>query len=318
MFLGASVGFVLLMGRYAVRVYLSVPADRVLLFGPLVYPLFSLDAASGVLLAETDLVDESGAVVVLAILWGAVSAILLEPSDVGVGIVSVVCGLAAVALAFVASDGQLRLGEAAPWLDDAVLRQAAAQARATFWERRRPMTVTCDEFTQRDRDNDASRLEEMMDVGAQALAAERSAQRAARATARRDADRWLDRASSAQLAVAADRARWHLEFCFPWEPEAFQPGLGGVDALRRGGRLGFLRRRGLNAADATRISDVQRQAQVEVEAVRGEEGGEGGRSVDRRSPGSDDSSPRRFVHGNQSSHSIAVCRTRRCRRAWRV
>jgi len=248
LFFALSVGFVMLSARSGGRAIATVvahgakagnPKDAPILLGPMVLPAFAFNPVTGDAMSMNGAVLDGLSSALTALLWGIFATMFVDSIEPGIAIVCVIVGGITVGLAFAASDTELKLGEVASYADDRLLNSAASAVREVFYRRRRPVQPEAPELQARDEKVLQDELEQAERRGGAAV---REATKAIKEAKRRQQERedaWKERASAGELAAALRRRQWETVNCFPWEPEASKPGIGGIEAIRCGASRGL-------------------------------------------------------------------------------
>lgn len=138
------------MGRALSR-YLARPPDSPVFLSPFVFPIYGYDPDTHALVPETRLGFDVCVGLGVALMWGVFATVFINPIGVGITITSSVIMLATVAFLYAMSNAPVRIGSAARFIDEAMIKQAAEEAGNAFHQRRHAFTITCDEFVERDR-----------------------------------------------------------------------------------------------------------------------------------------------------------------------
>lgn len=149
-----SISFVFVALRHTSRALgaiWSAPPYAPLYFSQFVFPMYRYNPDSNDLSNANKLGVDVAIAVGVAFLWGAFAIMFYEPIEVGFGISTAALTFIVILVAHVLARTPLRLGDAAPFMDEALLGHAGKQARTVFTTRRKRLLITCDEFEARDK-----------------------------------------------------------------------------------------------------------------------------------------------------------------------
>lgn len=178
LFFALSVGFVLLTARSGGRAVAAIvahgaragnPKDAPILLGPMVLPAFAFNPVTGDVMSMNTAVLDGISATVTALLWGIFATMFVERIEPGIAIACVIVGGITVALAFAASDTELKLGEVSAYADDELLNRAAGSVKSIFYKRRRPVQPEAPELVHRDEKVLEDELEQAKRAGGAAI-----------------------------------------------------------------------------------------------------------------------------------------------------
>jgi hypothetical protein len=262
----ACVFLILLLGGRAFAGFSALPPGSRVLVAPFLFPVYALNPATSTLSSMTGPAADALVAWCIALLWGLIATMLAEPLDAGVAIACMVIVIGSIMAATVAGDAALRLGRAAVFADEDVLRVAGDRARESFFARRRALDVHCEEFVKRD-DLEAAQEANMLaggafgGLGGAVRAAKVSADERAKKREQLEAAVLTRRDTAFESSERLARRQWEQRFAWPWEPDAVNgewaptpPALAELSddvgkptilpSLRRGGPRGVVLREG--------------------------------------------------------------------------
>ena len=202
-----SVGFVCIIARHLGRAWsrkASMPPYVPVFYSPFIFPLYSYDPHKKTIVSENQFGKDYSVALGSALLWGIFATMFVEDIEAGVAIMCLVISLAVVLVAYVIAATPIRLGAAARFADENVLKSAGSQAREDFFSRRKAFHILCDEFAARDKRE------------AELEAEIQKYQLGGRGKAKGGIDRAVKRTSAAEIATRLAELKWRMNHVFPW------------------------------------------------------------------------------------------------------
>ncbi|TMW60814.1 hypothetical protein Poli38472_000856 [Pythium oligandrum] len=157
-----SMAFVVLLLKYFMHfaaAWLMARDDVAIFYSPYLFPVFSYNAYTN------NLVDENGNVryiyilFLLAFLWGVSGVMFFDPLGFGVGLCSLILLSFAGVTAHLCAVTPVKMGIAAKYVNEMILKDASAAAKELADQRRKPFTLESTEFIEIEKREKKAELE---------------------------------------------------------------------------------------------------------------------------------------------------------------
>ncbi|TYZ68723.1 hypothetical protein PybrP1_001158, partial [[Pythium] brassicae (nom. inval.)] len=157
-----SIVFVVLILKYAAHFVASwfVAKEEVSVFySPYLFPVFSYNAYTNNVVDESRSVQYLYLVLLLSFLWGVSGVVFFDPLGFGVGLCSLVLLVFAGVTAHLCAVTPVKMGVAAKYVNEMILKDASAAAKDVLEKRRTPFVLESSEFVELERRERKAELE---------------------------------------------------------------------------------------------------------------------------------------------------------------
>lgn len=157
-----SIVFVVLILKYTAHYIASwfVAKDEVAVFySPYLFPVFSYNAYTNNVVDESKSVQYLYFILLLGFLWGVSGVVFFDPLGFGVGLCSLVLLVFAGVTAHLCAVTPVKMGVAAKYVNEMILKDASATAKDVLEKRRTPFVLESAEFAELERRERKAELE---------------------------------------------------------------------------------------------------------------------------------------------------------------
>ncbi|KAJ0397281.1 hypothetical protein P43SY_006541 [Pythium insidiosum] len=157
-----SIVFIVLLLKYLlhfVAAWFVAREDTALFFSPYVFPVFSYNAYTNNVVDENRNVRYIYVLLLLAFAWGVSGVMFFDPLAFGIGLSSLALLSFAGITAHLCAVTPVRLGIAAKYVNEIILKDASTAAKQVSEQRRRPFTLESKEFIELERRERKAELE---------------------------------------------------------------------------------------------------------------------------------------------------------------
>ncbi|RHY26440.1 hypothetical protein DYB32_008164 [Aphanomyces invadans] len=157
-----SIAMIVLLLKFTINIVairMCREPDLVVFYSPYVFPIFSYNAATNNVTDENSETFNVYRALLVAFFWGCIGVMFFDPLGFGIGLSSFSL------LAFIGYTANLcsvtpvRMGIAAKYVNESILREASTVAKGVFDDRRQPLILECTEFVDRERREKEAELE---------------------------------------------------------------------------------------------------------------------------------------------------------------
>lgn len=157
-----SIAFLVLILKYSmlfVATWFVGKEDVVIFYSPYIFPVFSYNAYTNNVIDENQSMRYLLTTFLLVFLWGASGVVFFDPLAFGIGLCSVTLLAFAGVTAHLCAVTPVKMGIAAKYVNEMIIKDASAASKDVSDERRRPFTLECKEFVELERRERKAELE---------------------------------------------------------------------------------------------------------------------------------------------------------------
>lgn len=157
-----SIAFVVMILKYSmlfVATWYVGKEDAVIFYSPYIFPVFSYNAYTNNVMDENQSMRYLLTTFLLVFMWGASGVVFFDPLAFGIGLCSVTLLTFAGVTVHLCAVTPVKMGIAAKYVNEMIIKDASAASKGVSDERRRPFTLECKEFVELERRERKAELE---------------------------------------------------------------------------------------------------------------------------------------------------------------
>lgn len=161
-FYGFSIGLIIIMIRYSSNIVgarMTREPEVQVFYSPYIFPIYSYDAKTSKLVDENYETFNLYKLFTVAFFWGVIAVMFADPLGFGVGLCSLVLFTVAATSSHLCSMTPVKMGVAAKYVNEKMLKDAAIVAKEGFVKRREKLHLICQDYVEKERKEREAEIE---------------------------------------------------------------------------------------------------------------------------------------------------------------